>query len=226
MHNSIPRLKRFGLLMISLIWTPPLWAEILESFEGRHYWQIAPWGDEASFGVSKEEASEGEKSLEIHFASKMANRGKGIVLERDLSSLGREFNLLTIDVFNKGPAKLSVALAVEADEYYESVALPLEKDWNKNLTFALASKTFKSKTSNWKYQTSVNLTSPPKKMSLLFYREGAAEGTFFVDHLRIEVDAGHAEVETPVGAPGAIIERSKKHHYRPKGLPIEIFIRS
>ena len=226
MKRTGEKLIQTALVALSLAVATQGQAEILERFEGRHYWQIAPWGDEASTGVSKEQASDGEKALEIHFAAKMANRGKGIVLERDLSSLGRDFNRLTIDVYNEGPAKISVALSVETDEYYESVALPLEKGWNKDLSFSLQTKTYKAKTSNWKYETNVNLSGQPKKMSLIFYREGATEGTFFVDHMRIDQDTGAAVLETPAGAPGTIIERSKKHHYRPKGLPIEIFIRS
>lgn len=196
----------------------------LESFEDKFYWQVANWGDEAKSGVSSEQVSVGDKSFEIHFAPEMANRGKGIVLERDLSSLGQEFSRVTLDVYNKGPAKISVALAFETDEYYESQAVPLEKGWNKNISFMLRAKVFKSKASNWQYETSVNLGSPLKKMFVLFYRDGGNEGTFFVDNLQIFQDAGTDSEQQ--GAPSRVIERSKKNHYRPRGLPIEIFIRS
>lgn len=223
------RYALFASVLLGLLCSPSLFAakqEVLEGFEGRHYWQLAPWSDEANAVDSSEQTSEGTKSLEIHFAPTMANRGKGIVLERDLSSLGREFNKLSIDVFNEGPAKISVALAVETDEYFESQALPLEKGWNKNLTYLLRGRTFKSKSTNWKFETSVNMSSPLKKMSLIFYREGAAEGTFFVDNIQISEEVGQDEPAPPNGAPSKIIERGKKNHYRPRGLPIEIFIRS
>lgn len=213
-----------GLGMGSVGIAPRASATVLESFEDKFYWQIANWGDEAKSGVSREQVSAGENAFEIHFSPDMADRGKGIVLERDLSSLGQEFGRLTLDVYNKGPAKINVAVAFETDEYYESQAVPLEKGWNKNISFQLGAKVFKSKASNWQYEASVNRSSPLKKVFVIFYREGGHEGTFFVDNLQIFQDSGAETNQT--GAPSRVIERSKKNHYRPRGLPIEIFIRS
>ncbi len=199
-------------------------ATVLESFEDRFYWQIANWGDEAKSGTSQAEVSAGQYSFEVHFSPAMANRGKGIVLERDLNSLGQEFSRVTVDIFNRGPSKINVALAMETDEYYESQALPLEKGWNKNISFTLRTKAFKSKASNWQFETSVNLDVPMKKMYFIFYREGNAEGSFFVDNIQaFQDDPAAAGSE---GVPSKVIERGKKNHYRPRGLPVEIFIRS
>lgn len=224
-------LRRLAGLSWAVLWLCPSLAaapqEVLEGFEGRHFWQLAPWSDEAKAIVSEEQASEGKKALEIHFSTAMANRKKGIVLERDLSSLGREFNRLNLDVYSEGPAKILVAIAVETDEYFESQALPLEKGWNKDLSFVLTSRTFKAKSTNWKFETSVNLSSPLKKISLIFYREGPEnEGTFFVDRMVISEEERPLEESDPPGVPSKVIERGKKNHYRPRGLPIEIFIRS
>ncbi len=203
------------------------YAEIFEGFESKLYWQVAPWGDEAKSGISKERVSEGQTSLEVYFGPEMKQQKKGVVIERDLSNFSEEFNKLTIDVFNEGPAKISVALAVETDEYFESVALPLEKGWNKGLSYFLDGHMFKSKSSNWQYESSVNLKSPLKKIYLIFYRNDAPEGRFFIDHIEVtrEIAPSIARAISGETSGKHEVERSKKYHYRPKGLPIEIFTR-
>ncbi len=215
-----------GLLLVWGAWSTRLSADILESFEGKQFWQVAPWGDEAKSALSQERSSDGQSSLEVYFGPEMKNQNKGIVIERDLSNYGQEFNKLAIDVFNEGPAKLSVALAVETDEYFESQSLPLEKGWNNNIAFFLATRTFKSKSSNWRYETSVNLKSQMKKVYLIFYRNQAPEGSFFLDKITVSQELAPAGTQSGNGSMGKHdVERSKKYHYRPKGLPLEIFTR-
>jgi hypothetical protein len=198
-------------------------AELLDGFESDNKWRIADWGDEARSEVTEGSATEGKKALKIFWLEGAQRKGKGIVLERDISSLGREFTSLRMDVELPALATAQVAMAIDTDEYFESMPFNLEKGWNRDVVFYLKSKTWKAKTTSWQYQSAVNLTTLPKKIYLLFYMPDQPTGHFHIDNIRLaqevepQVSVGPAAEQQPV--------RSKKNHYRPRELPIEIFIR-
>ncbi|MCX6128603.1 MAG: hypothetical protein NTX25_05995 [Proteobacteria bacterium] len=197
-------------------------AQALETFESKHSWQFADWSDQAKFEVSKEQFSEGQQSLKVYWEEGAKKQGKGIILERDISALGREFTSVRLDVQIPDISSASMAIAIESDEYYESPSLPLESGWNKDMVFFLKTKNWKAKSTSWQYQAAVNLAVAPKKIFLLFYLPVQPTGQFFVDNIRLTQEL---EPQIRVG-PQAEVQpvRTKKNHYRPRELPLEIFI--
>ena len=198
-------------------------AELLDGFEQDSKWRIADWGDEAKSELTEGTFTEGKKSLKIFWLEGAQRKGKGIVIERDISSLGREFTSLRMDIELPEITTAQVAMAIDTDEYFESQLFNLEKGWNRDVVFFLKSKTWKAKTTSWQYQSAVNLTTLPRKIYLLFYMPDQPTGSFHMDNIRLaqevepQVSVGPAAEQQPV--------RSKKNHHRPRELPIEIFIR-
>jgi len=201
----------------------PLQAEILEGFEGKHNWQIADWGDEAKIEVTTEAFSEGEKALKIYWVEGAKRRGKGMVIERDISALNKDFSSLRMDIHLPDIASAQIAVAIDTDEYFESQPFELEKGWNKDVVFYLQGKTWKAKTNSWQYQSPVNLTTAPKKIYLIFYMPEQATGFFHLDNIRTGQEPQTQTSSGPQAAAQPV--RSKKNHYRPRELPLEIFIR-
>lgn len=198
-------------------------AELLDGFEKDNKWRIADWGDEARSELTEASFTEGQKAVKIFWLEGAQRKGKGIVIERDISSLGREFTSLRLDVELPEISSAQVAMAIDTDEYFESMPFNLEKGWNRDVVFYLKSKAWKAKTTSWQYQSAVNLTTVPKKIYLLFYMPDQPTGHFHLDNIRLaqevepQVSVGPQAEKQPV--------RSKKNHYRPRELPIEIFIR-
>ncbi len=220
MQDIFLRLSLFTLLAFSV---QPLWAESLENFEGNVAWRAADWGDEAKAEVSGEQFSEGQKSLKIFWSEGAQRKGKGIVIERDISALSKDFSTLRLDVLMPDIANAQMAMAVDTDEYFESQVFPLESGWNKDLAFYLNAKTWKAKTTSWQYQTGVNLTTAPKKIYLLFYLPEQATGRFYIDNIRVSLEQAPKVTAGPQAE--TLPVRTKKNHYRPRELPLEIFIR-
>jgi hypothetical protein len=198
-------------------------AELLDGFETDSKWRVADWGDEAKSEITEGTFTEGKKSLKIFWLEGAQRKGKGIVIESDISSLGREFTSLRMDIELPEITSAQVAMAIDTDEYFESQPFNLEKGWNRDVVFYLKSKTWKAKTTSWQYQSAVNLTTLPRKIYLLFYMPDQPTGSFHMDNIRLaqevepQVSVGPAAEQLPV--------RSKKNHHRPRELPIEIFIR-
>ncbi|HYX36411.1 MAG: hypothetical protein M3Q07_28445 [Pseudobdellovibrionaceae bacterium] len=198
-------------------------AELLDGFEKDNKWRLADWGDESKSETTETSFTEGQKSLKIFWLEGAQRKGKGIVIERDISSLGREFTSLRLDIELPEISNAQVAMAIDTDEYFESMPFNLEKGWNRDVVFYLKSKTWKAKTTSWQYQSAVNLTTVPKKIYLLFFMPDQPTGIFHLDNIRLaqevepQVSVGPQAEQQPV--------RSKKNHYRPRELPIEIFIR-
>jgi hypothetical protein len=198
-------------------------AELLDGFEQDSKWRIADWGDEAKAEITEGTFTEGKKSLKVFWLEGAQRKGKGIVIERDISSLGREFTSLRMDIELPEITTAQVAMAIDTDEYFESQPFNLEKGWNRDVVFYLKSKTWKAKTTSWQYQSAVNLTTLPRKIYLLFYMPDQPTGVFHIDNIRL---AQEVEPQVSVGpAAEQLPARTKKNHYRPRELPIEIFIR-
>jgi hypothetical protein len=219
MKKTVQSLALFSLLVLPTMAR----AELLDGFEKDNKWRIADWGDEAKAEMVEGAFTEGQKSLKIFWLEGAQRKGKGIVIERDIGSLGREFTSLRMDIELPEISSAQVAMAIDTDEYFESQPFNLEKGWNRDVVFYLKSKTWKAKTTSWQYQSAVNLTTLPKKIYLLFYMPDQPTGHFHIDNIRLaqeaepQVSVGPAAEQQPV--------RSKKNHYRPRELPIEIFIR-
>ncbi len=198
-------------------------ADLLDGFEKDSKWRVADWGDDAKSELMDGTFTEGQKSLKVFWLEGAQRKGKGIVLERDISSLGREFSSLRMDVELPAVSNAQVAMAIDTDEYFESQPFNLEKGWNRDVVFYLKSKNWKAKTTSWQYQSAVNLTTLPRKIYLLFYMPDQPTGQFHIDNIRL---AQEVEPQVSVGpAAERQPERSKKNHQRPRELPIEIFIR-
>jgi hypothetical protein len=199
-------------------------SRMLADFESRnHYWRLADWGDKGSLEIVDQHASSGNKALMIRFTPDDATKGKGLVLERDLTNFAQTFDRVTIDIYTQlARDNIGIALAVDTDQYYESEPFALHQGWNEGISFDLTESMFKASSTNWQYQAAVNLTRDPQKLMFLLYREGLKEGAFYVDNIRVS----HREDGLPQKstANSEHQPRSKKDHYRPDDLPVDIFI--
>ncbi|MFW7379655.1 MAG: hypothetical protein ACOH5I_12655 [Oligoflexus sp.] len=219
--------KILFLYMISCF--PPVIAQenvLLETFEEKNiYWRLADWGDGADIGRNHEEKTEGETSLEIHFDAEHTDRGKGLVLERDLTALPVEFDRIIVDVWSGvGDEKISLALAIDTDQYYESQSIALRSGWNRNISFDLNQSNYKSASTQWNYNSSVRRDQLAKKIMLLFYKSGVQEATILIDHVRLQKTADPCAA-CPGRKPRSRIESEPRNHPLPRELPLEIFLR-
>ena len=214
----------FTMLIGFFVADPLRSAELLESFEeNEQFWLVASWGDKASIKLSRQKATDGSQSLTVNFSAFDKAIGKGIVLERDLQGMGLKFSQISLDVINESKADISVAFAIDTDQYYESKPRPVRSNTQQNLVFDLNATDFKSNSTNWDYKTAVKLNEIPKRAIFIFYRPDLDQGSLFLDNIRIEKK--HCDCAVSIGPIGQTYERTRENHKRPKELPLEIFLR-
>jgi hypothetical protein len=198
-------------------------ADVFEGFETKQNWQIADWGDAAQAELRGDAVSEGQKSLQVSWVKAGLRKAKGIVIEQNLAIHNIKIEQVQLDVFLGASITGQLALAVETDEYYESKPIPLRSGWNRDLSFAFSQAQWKTKSSQWLYQIKVRQEILAKKLYVIFYPIEAIDGTLTIDSVRLKEPKGPQTKNQSLQA--LTPSRKKSNHYRPRELPIELFIR-
>ncbi len=161
---------------------------VWDSLESKHLWSIAQWGDAAKLAVAPDNKTEGEKCFKVSFGPEgKQNPPKGVVLEREQSAIDLDTSKkLTVDVYNDGPP-LEMALVLYTDEFIESSTATIKKGLNKDITFDLHAKDFKSPTSKWQYNYSPRPGTIAWRIMFIMYTEDPdIKSTVCFDNIRLE----------------------------------------
>ncbi|MBU1078580.1 MAG: DUF5060 domain-containing protein [Spirochaetes bacterium] len=196
---------------------------LFDSFEEGNDWEMVTWGDEAKLNISKNEISEGRYSLKVSFTPQgRKEKNKGIFIRKSISGTPEELKKIVVDIYNDtGTENISLAIALDSEEYYESPQTVLKKGWNKNLLFDLLQNNFKSGSSGWEYSTSLKKNLGLGAFFFIFYLNNTKYGEIYVDNIRTGAPAVKKSVKkkTPFikkkTAPGQYIApeiRSVKGH--------------
>lgn len=188
-------------------------------------WRLANWGDEAEIRTVLIDKAEENLALELQFNPNHKDRGKGMVLERDLSALPIAFDRIKLDVWSDLPDKtLSLAIAVDTDQYYESQSMFLANGWNKGISFNLRQPTFKSASTQWRNNSAVRLDQVAKKVMLLFYKNQNKEGRIQIDNVEFQQSKKPCPDSQKTESSNSI-KATPRNHPIPQELPLELFLR-
>jgi len=186
------RIEKYLLVTIlCLFFTLPLRGEetqitLWEDFESPGQWENLHWSDKAELSLNEENASEGKHSLKVSFTAEGKKRkNKGVVISRGINVDLSRIEKLIVDIYNDSP-EMKLAIALNVDEYYESISQNLQPGWNKDIVFDLERKDFKSRSTGWQYKTPLNRELTASTIALIFYRKNISEGTIYVDNLRFD----------------------------------------
>ncbi len=158
---------------------------LIDGFEKNLRWENKEWGDSAKLELSSDNVSEGKKALQASFTPEGSKGQKKFVIRRELGGKAHDLGEIYVDVFNPLPTSgVELALAIEADQYYETKPLALKAGWNKGLSFKIDGADLKSKASNWGYKTSVPKEVDLGSLIFLVHTGEANAGIFFFDNVR------------------------------------------
>ena len=161
---------------------------LLDGFEGPEHtlWAFDAADDEATAKYIEDGATQGKIALQITVCRK-GSKGK-INLRRDVELNLSHASALLFDL--SAPVdKLSAALAFKCapgDVYQESEPIVLTAGLNRNVRFALDSRTWKSVQSKWEYNKPLINVNAVTRIMLLLFTENESSGSFLVDNLRVE----------------------------------------
>ncbi len=156
---------------------------LFDGFETGNAWAVESAADHATLAIADEQVSEGTKSLKVNWKA----FGKGnFELRREVKLDLAEATAFRADVYNEG-GPLDLVLGIRAGHdaaLFTTPPRPLEKGWNKDVTFALADLSFAEKGpwgTSWAWsRDNVN------RVSLIFRERDEKEGTVHVDNLRFD----------------------------------------
>lgn len=144
-------------------------------------WEVLNWGNPCTVSV---QPLDGNQVLMVEMP---AGGGK------DKAAVGRSLNLdlsdrekLRFNVFNAEKSRCEVAIAlITAADYFESRTVAVRPDWNLDLEIDLKAKDFKSKETNWRFETAVKSLDQVKQVILLVYG-GRQKALLYFDAIRAE----------------------------------------
>jgi hypothetical protein len=184
-------------------------ADLVDGFESTLVWEVKEWGDGAQLSLSTEHATQGQKSLEVKLDPnhKKADN-KGLFIRRGFSGRPENLKAVDVDIFNGLGKPMEMAMAVEADEYYETAKLKLQTGLNRNVRVDLLAPKFKTASSNWEYKTVIKKGAAIGNAFFVFYSGDIREGKIWVDNVRVN-EWGNSLVllrqrSAPRGAPGKL----------------------
>ncbi|MFA6355887.1 MAG: DUF5060 domain-containing protein [Candidatus Omnitrophota bacterium] len=161
---------------------------VWDSLEAKHLWSLAQWGDAAKLSIVADNKTEGEKCFRVSFGPEgKQNPPKGVVLEREQSAIDLDTSKkLMVDIYNDGPP-LEMALVLYTDEFIESSTATIRKGLNKDITFDLHAKDFKSPTSKWQYSYTPRPGTIAWRIMFVMYTEDPdVKSDVYFDDIRIE----------------------------------------
>lgn len=153
-----------------------------EGFEDVVVWKRPSWSDPAELRLSRERASEGQRSLKVRFRKAGDSR---VAVARATPLDLSKYRRMLFDVFaeNEG-AEVSVALTVgRSRRHYESKTFTLEAGWNMGIEIDLTSATFKCEDSDWLNVVKVPLLVMVKECILLL-RAAPDPCPMYIDNIR------------------------------------------
>ncbi|MDD4879330.1 MAG: hypothetical protein PHR22_02600, partial [Candidatus Omnitrophica bacterium] len=159
-----------------------------DGLEAKHLWSLAQWGDAARLTIVPDNKTEGEKCFKVEFGPEgKQNPPKGLVLEREQSAIDLDSTKkLIVDIYNDGPP-FELALVLYTDEFIESATETIKKGLNKDVTFNIHEKDFKSPTSNWQYNYAPRAGTIAWRIMFIMYAEDTeAKGNIYFDNIRVE----------------------------------------
>ncbi len=159
-----------------------------DGLEAQHLWSIAQWGDAAKMTVVPDNKTEGGKCFKVEFGPEgKQNPPKGVVLEREQSAIDLDSTKkLMVDIYNDGPP-FELALVLYTDEFIESATETIKKGLNKDVTFNIHEKGFKSPTSNWQYNYAPRTGTIAWRIMFILYAEDTeAKANVYFDNIRVE----------------------------------------
>ena len=139
-------------------------------------WRVEAWGNPAAAETVKR-----NDDACLKLTVKAGDKEKAALLKSlpmDISSRGA----ITIDVHNGAEAPVGLAIAITTDEWYESPLTSLKPGDNKAVRFDLKAKTFKAKSTDWKFGAAIKTPEQPKWICILLYTNKA--GVFHIDNLQ------------------------------------------
>lgn len=158
---------------------------LLDDFEKNLHWETKEWADGAQLELSTDAVTEGKQSLRASFSPSSSKGQKKFVLRRSLGGKAQNLQEIWLDVFNPLPTPgVEVALALEADEYYETDKISLKQGWNRDLSFRIDSQKLKSKSSDWEYRVGIPANTDIGSLYILLHTGEANAGSFHIDRLR------------------------------------------
>ncbi len=184
-------------------------ADLVDGFEENQVWEVKEWGDGAQLSLVSEHATEGRKSLEVRLEPQSKKPdNKGLFLRRGFSGRPENLKAVEVDIWNGLNKTIDMALAAEADEYYETPKIKLQPGLNRNVRLDLQTSKFKAASSNWEYKTAIKKGAAIGNIFFIFYSGETREGSLWLDNLRVN-EWGNSLVllrqKVPVrGAPGKL----------------------
>jgi hypothetical protein len=159
---------------------------VVDSFDGELSWQVPEgWGDPAEIEQVAGANGKTNRIMEVRF--RIAENHKAVVscplgTYMDLSA----YDALRLDLNSLLPVPCLVAVGFETlpeHQYVESAPQVVHPGWNKELTFRLDAKTFKSAAGGWRYGESAGDLKNVRRLLLLMY--AIPDGRVQVDNLRL-----------------------------------------
>ncbi|MFA5339021.1 MAG: DUF5060 domain-containing protein [Candidatus Omnitrophota bacterium] len=176
------------LAVVNCVYAAETETVVWDGLESKNLWSIAPWGDAAKLTVTPEDKTEGEKCFKVEFGPEgKQNPPKGVVLEREQSAIDLDSTKkLVVDIYNDGPP-FELALVLYTDEFIESATETIKKGLNKDITFKVHEKNFKSPTSNWQYNYAPRAGTIAWRIMFVIYSEDVeAKANVYFDNIRVE----------------------------------------
>ena len=168
---------------------PPRKQALWEGFEGGpNGWTAADWGDAVRLTFPGQRVTEGKVALRVQFdQAGRRTDGKGIVIQKKGLSLDlSRASALGFDVFLEASRAIEVSVALNGQAFCESTRQLLMPGWNRNVTFDLAARTWKTEQSRWKQTASLDRKDPIQEVLILFYPWDVETGALHLDNLGFE----------------------------------------
>lgn len=144
-------------------------------------WDVLNWGNPCSVSI---QTIDGNQVLMVDVPAGGT---------RDKAAIGRAVSLdlsakekLRFSVFNAEKNRCEVAIAlITAADYFESRTISVRPDWNLDLEIDLKGKDFKSKETNWRFETAIKSLDQVRQLILLVYC-GRQKALLYFDAVRAE----------------------------------------
>lgn len=159
-----------------------------DGLESKSQWSIAGWGDKGELSLTTEHKTEGEKAFEVKFSPEgKQTPSKGIVLEKEQTAIDIDSTeKVILDIYNDG-LPFELALVLYTDEFCESSTETIKKGMNKDVSFNLRAKDFKSPTSNWRYNYSLRSGTIAWRVMFIIYPDDVGDtGNVYFDNIRLK----------------------------------------
>jgi len=143
--------------------------------EGALLWKAEGWGNPCAISVINRKGSQ-RLQLAIEAGAKdKAAISRGVRI--DLTSR----DAIEFDIENATGDKIGMALAIQADEFYESRQVWINPGPNAGVKYRLQVGDFKSKSSDWRHETKIKDLNNVRTIFLLLYTK--APGAFYLDNV-------------------------------------------